>query len=125
MSAHRFNAARRSLLEARAGHMRFDPSASEQRLWRAICGKRLGVAFRRQVPLGRFIVDFYAPKARFVVEVAGGYHAVRRKADARRDEALRRLGCRVLRLDAQLVLKDLPTALALVSGELAASAACR
>jgi very-short-patch-repair endonuclease len=121
MSAHRFNAARRSLLEARAGHMRFDPSASEQRLWRAIRGKRLGVSFRRQVPPGRFIADFYAPKARLVVEVDGGYHVARRKADARRDEALRRLGCRVLRLDAQLVLKDLPTALALVSDELAVS----
>jgi very-short-patch-repair endonuclease len=125
MSAHRLNPARQSRLESRARYMRFNQSASEQLLWRAIRGGRLGVAFRRQVPLGRFIADLYAPKLRLAVEVDGGYHVARRKADARRDEALRRLGCRVLRLDAQLVLKDPPTALALVSDELAASSACR
>ena len=53
--------------------------------------------------LGRFIGDFVAVSARLVVEVDGGYHARRRAADARRDRALRRLGYRVLRLEASLV----------------------
>ncbi len=49
---------------------------------------QLGVAFRRQVPLLGFIADFYAPSARLVVEVDGGYHARRVSADARRDRGI-------------------------------------
>jgi hypothetical protein len=60
-------------------------------------GGRLGVTFRRQVPLGPFIVDFLAPSARLVVEVDGGYHELRAKADARRTRWLERRGYRVLR----------------------------
>ena len=125
MSAHRLSAARQSLLEARGRYMRFNPSASERLLWSCIRGKRLGVVFRRQVPLGRFVADFCAPARRLVVEVDGGYHAGRVKADARRDEALRRLGYRVLRLDAELVMRDLPAALARIRAALAEQVADR
>jgi Protein of unknown function (DUF559) len=80
--------------------MRVAPTPSEQRLWALLRAGQLGVWFRRQVPLGRFIADFAAVSARVVVEVDGGYHARRRAADARRDRALARLGYRVLRLEA-------------------------
>ena len=77
------------LLAARARGMRFNATFSEERLWEAIRGRRLGVQFRRQVPLcGRFIVDFLAPELRLVVEVDGEYHGRRPRADARRDEVL-------------------------------------
>ena len=66
----------------------------------------------------RFIVDFVAPQVRLVVEVDGGYHAQRAAADARRDSKLRRLGYRVLRIPAALVMKDLRGALELVRAEL-------
>jgi very-short-patch-repair endonuclease len=49
-----------------------------------------------------------------VVEVDGNYHARRRGADARRDAKLRRLGYRVLRLPAALVMNDLKAAVELV-----------
>lgn len=49
-------------------------------------------------------VDFLVPATRLVIEVDGGYHRTRRVADARRERALRRLGYRVLRLEAELVL---------------------
>ena len=52
--------------------MRRHPTPTEHILWQAIRGGRLGVTFRRQVPLGPFIVDFLAPGARLVVEVDGG-----------------------------------------------------
>jgi very-short-patch-repair endonuclease len=84
--------------------MRSAPTPSERALWALLRAKQLGVWFRRQVPLGRFIADFAAVGARLVVEVDGGYHAERRAADARRDRALGRLGYRVLRLEAALVL---------------------
>jgi very-short-patch-repair endonuclease len=63
-----------------------------------------GCVVSSPVVIRRFIVDFVAPSARLVVEVDGGYHARRVTADARRDRVLRRLGYRVLRLDADLVL---------------------
>jgi very-short-patch-repair endonuclease len=101
--------------------MRFEPTPSEHLLWRAVRGRRLGVSFRRQVPVGKFIVDFLAPKARLAVEVDGGYHARRVKADARRDEALRRLGYRVLRLEGELVMRNLPGALERIAAALRAA----
>jgi very-short-patch-repair endonuclease len=72
--------------------------------------------FRRQVPLvgSAFIADFFAPALRLVVEVDGSAHEHRRRADARRDEKLRRLGYHVLRVDAALVMRDLAGAVAFV-----------
>jgi very-short-patch-repair endonuclease len=92
--------------------MQLSPTLAELKLWHAIRGARLGVAFRRQVVLGERIVDFLAPSVRLVVEVDGEYHARKLRADARRDAQLQRLGYRVLRLESELVLQNLPLALA-------------
>ena len=100
--------------------MRFAPTASEAALWGAIRGGRLGVTFRRQVPIAGHIADFAAAEARLVVEVDGGYHGRREAADARRDEALRRAGWRVVRVAAEVVLRELPDALARIRAALAA-----
>jgi len=90
-------------------------TASELRLWSALKARQLGVQFRREVPLARrYFVDFCAPSVRLVVEVDGACHAQRPRADARRDAALRALGYRVLRVEAVLVMADLPAAVALV-----------
>jgi very-short-patch-repair endonuclease len=94
-------------LEQYAWRNRRAPTESEARLWEALRGGALGAQFRRQVPLcGRYIVDFLAPAARLVVEVDGGYHAKRQRADAWRDRGLRRLDYRVLRLPADLVMQS-------------------
>ena len=98
-------------LALHAHTMRQAPTDSEARLWRALRSSQLGVAFRRQVPLLGFISDFYAPSARLIVEVDGGYHARRVSADARRDRKLACAGYRVVRLQAELVKRDLPAAL--------------
>jgi very-short-patch-repair endonuclease len=108
-----------SVLAAHAHRMRQAPTDSEAALWRALRSSQLGLRFRRQVPVLRFIVDFLAPSVRLIVEVDGGYHALRRGADARRDEKLRRAGYRVLRVDAELVIRDLPRALARIRAGLA------
>jgi very-short-patch-repair endonuclease len=99
-------------LEQYAWRNRRSLTDSEARLWEALRGRKLGVQFRRQVPLGeRYVVDFAASAARLVVEVDGGCHARRRCADERRDRELGRLGWRVLRLPAALVMRDLPAAM--------------
>jgi len=102
-------------LELFARLHRCSPTESEARLWSALNARQLGVTFRRQVPLaGHFIADFYAPTIKLVVEVDGPIHARKRNADARRDLKLRRAGFRIVRVSAELVLSDLPAAVALI-----------
>ncbi len=92
----------------RARGLRSAPTESEGLLWSKICGKRLGVAFRRQVPVGRYIADFVAPSLRLAVEVDGGYHETkqRRRLDERRDREFRRLGYAVMRFPAREIMQD-------------------
>jgi very-short-patch-repair endonuclease len=106
--------ARKHVLASCARENRLSPSEPERRLWQCLAGGKLGVAFRRQVVLGTAIADFFAPAIRLVVEVDGAQHRLRRSADARRDRDLRRLGCHVLRIEAQVVMRDLPAAVAVV-----------
>ncbi len=106
-------------LTERAHFMRHNGTDTEQMLWRCLSGKRLGVAFRRQVPIDRFVVDFLAPSVRLVVEVDGGYHSQRVTADSRRDRVLRRLGYRVLRIEAELIRCNLVEAVGRVRAALA------
>jgi very-short-patch-repair endonuclease len=111
---------RSSALAHYAAQHRSAPTRSEEALWSLIRGGRTGVWFRRQVVIGgRFIADFVAPAARLVVEVDGGYHSRRRAADARRDRALARRGYRVLRLEADLVLRQPEEAVARIRAALA------
>src|SRR5687768_5176269 len=91
---------------------------SEARLWSALEARQLGVSFRRQAPVGPFIADFLAPSVGVIVEVDGAYHARRSRADERRDLKLSRLGYRVVRVRAELVLSDLSAAVALVRAAL-------
>ena len=110
---------RQALLETRAAQKRSALTPSESLLWSAIKAQQLGTTFRRQMVLGGgFICDFVAPARRVVVEVDGPWHARRRAGDARRDRKLARLGYRVLRLDAELVLGNLPEAVARVRAAL-------
>ena len=60
------------LLEQHAWCNKRAPTRSEARLWSALSGRQLGVAFRRQVPLAnRYIADFLAPTVKLVIEVDG------------------------------------------------------
>jgi very-short-patch-repair endonuclease len=100
----------RSIIESHARGMRHAPSRSEALLFAALSGRKLGVLFRRQVRVGRFIADLAAPEVRLIVEVDGLWHTRRRAADERRDRALERVGWRVVRLPAELVERELPVA---------------
>jgi very-short-patch-repair endonuclease len=106
---------KQQLLAAHAHRMRVGPSEPERVLWQAIRSRRLGVQFRRQAVLHGYIVDFFAPAARLVVEVDGAHHAQRRGADKRRDASLVRAGLRVLRIPAAMVLQTLGVALELIT----------
>ena len=69
--------------------------------------RRLGRAkFRRQHPVGRFIVDFCCPDQRLAIELDGGQHAARRQADETRSKFWRARGYRILRFWDDEVLKN-------------------
>jgi very-short-patch-repair endonuclease len=106
-------------LEQRAWVNRRCLTASEARLWSALRARKLGVQFRREVPLaGRYIVDFAAPAARLIVEVDGSCHVRREATDRRRDRELEALGWRVVRVEAEVVMRELGVAVALVTAAL-------
>ena len=109
----------RQRLAPRARSMRLSPTPSEEALWAVLRRGQLGVRFRRQVLLGPFIVDFFAPAASLVVEVDGGIHRTQVHRDALRDAALHARGLRVLRIDAELVLHDVAGAIARIRSALA------
>ena len=66
---------------------------------------KLGVTFRRQVVIGRFIVDFCASSIKLIIEVDGGYHEGRERADAERDRKLEALGYCVVRVSEAAVMR--------------------
>jgi very-short-patch-repair endonuclease len=83
----------------RARQMRTAPTEAERKLWWHLRYRLStpGTHFRRQVQIGRYIVDFACHAKRIVVEVDGGQHGVTSGADAKRTEALEANGYRVLR----------------------------
>ena len=86
-------------VQQRARALRGELTPAERRLWQQLrCGQLGEFGFRRQYPMGLFIVDFYCPAARVVVEVDGDVHARQVEYDAERTRWLEReRGCRVLR----------------------------
>jgi very-short-patch-repair endonuclease len=81
-------------------------------LWRELRKRPAGLQFRRQHPVGRYIVDFCCPAARLVIEVDGIAHTMgdNPQRDAARDIWLRSQGLTVLRLSAEDVVRDLGSA---------------
>jgi very-short-patch-repair endonuclease len=99
----------------RARIMRREPTPAERVLWKALRDKHLhGLKFRRQVPLGPYIVDFYCSGARLVVEVNGVVHA-ESQTDPTRDEWLRAQGLHVLRFWNDEVLRNLDGVLTVIA----------
>ena len=99
----------RSNLKASARKLRQEMTDSEQVLWGRLCRKQLlGVQFYRQKPIGNYIVDFFSPKAKLVIEVDGSQHttAIEAIRDKKRDESLTNLGLFVLRFNDLEVLKE-------------------
>ncbi|MBO9590095.1 MAG: endonuclease domain-containing protein [Devosia sp.] len=69
----------------------------ERTLWAMLRRDQLGLHFRRQHPVGPYVLDFYCAKAKLCVEVDGPSHADRLEYDQRRTVWLATEGIRVLR----------------------------
>ncbi|WNO53581.1 endonuclease domain-containing protein [Stakelama saccharophila] len=86
----------------------------EAMLWRRLRGGATGVKFRRQHPIGPYIVDFYCPRARLAIEIDGSVHdgTATSERDASRDRFLSENGYRVVRIGANDVMRDLDATIA-------------
>jgi very-short-patch-repair endonuclease len=90
---------------ARSRRYRAEMGVSERVLWGFLRYKRLGFAFRRQYPVGPYILDFYCPEARLCVEVDGIAHLAHQERDAARDEYLAMLEILTLRLPSEALFE--------------------
>jgi very-short-patch-repair endonuclease len=86
--------------------LRRTASEAERRLWARLRNHGLGVKFRRQHPIGPYIVDFFSQEARLVVEVEPGsrWHTAAPLTDLERTGYLEQRGLRLLRLSSEDVI---------------------
>jgi very-short-patch-repair endonuclease len=72
-------------MQARAQQLRREMTPAEKKLWQYLRDEQLvGAHFRKQAPVGRFILDFLCTKGKLVVEVDGDSHAYLAEYDAER-----------------------------------------
>ena len=93
---------------------RSKPTPAEDALWNALKSKQLkGLKFRRQHPIGVFIVDFYCHTAQLAIEIDGAYHleANQQEYDHNRTMMLREAGIGEIRFSNEAVLNDLESVL--------------
>ena len=99
-------------LQQAAWQLRSRMTPAEMVLWEALRERRLnGLRFRRQHPVGQFILDFYCSQLKLVVELDGGVHDAQVEQDATRTAYLGTYGCRVIRFRNEDILADLPAIL--------------
>ena len=81
----------------RARELRRNGTKPEAKLWQVLRGTPLGFSFRRQHPVGPYILDFYSPVLRLAIELDGDQHCEQRAYDERRTRFLNARGIRVFR----------------------------
>jgi len=85
-------------LLTRARELRKNSTDAEKCLWQKLRNRQLGgYKFKRQVPIGHYIVDFMCESASLIVELDGGQHAEQQAYDDKRTAFLQAKGFKVLR----------------------------
>ena len=104
-----------------ARNLRKDMSLPEVMLWQQLRGRKSGLKFRRQHPIGPYVVDFYCSQASLIIEIDGeahnrGEHPLQ---DLSRDQFLEENGYRVVRIAAVDVLRDVEAVMAFIIAQVA------
>jgi len=89
--------------------MRRAPTRGEGRLWSWLRNRQCsGFKFRRQTPIGPYIIDFYCAELQLAIELDGGHHNApwMNEYDGRRSRDLQHHGIRVLRIPNELLIRD-------------------
>ncbi len=109
----------REMLIENARRMRKTPTAAEALLWELLRAKRLtGFKFRRQHIIRTFIVDFYCPACKLVIEIDGPIHKGQLDYDLEREAYLRAIGYQILRFSNQSVINDIGDVISKISSAL-------
>lgn len=105
-----------------ANFLRQAATESERALWQRL-SRGVGVyRFRQQVPLFGYVVDFYCPRLRLVVEVDGSWHAGRQHHDQLREDVLRANHQAIVRITSNAVTENLDSVMELIRGAIEARA---
>jgi very-short-patch-repair endonuclease len=108
-------------LKVLARKLRKESTLSEVLLWRQIKARKLGVEFHRQVPLDKYIVDFYCHEVKLAIEIDGSSHEIDTvyENDLKRQEQLESLGVTFIRFGDKMVKKDMTNVIAVLADRIA------
>ena len=98
-----------SPLKERSRELRRLQTVAEKLAWYLLRDRRTqGLKFRRQVPIGDFIVDFYCDELKLVIEIDGDVHEreVIARRDEVRDEKLKKVGYKILRFHNSVIINN-------------------
>jgi len=101
----------------KAKELRRYETEAEKRLWGKLCrNQMLGLQFRRQHPINRFIVDFYCVKIKLVIEVDANIHEIpeNKVYDIGRSQVLNDFGITVIRFSNNHITDDIDNVLKLI-----------
>lgn len=104
----------KSILLQRAKHLRTQSTNTERHLWYYLRANRLGFKFKRQVPMGTYIVDFACLEKRLIIELDGSQHQENQKYDMVRTTWLEGRGFKVLRFWNNEVLQQTTSVLEVI-----------
>ena len=99
-------------IEEAARRLRRTMTPAKQRLWEALrCRQVSGLKFRRQHPVGPFVLDFYCPERKLVIELDGEIHKLQENRDQARAQQLADYGYHVIRFRNEEVFNHLDSVL--------------
>lgn len=104
----------KSTLRQRARNLRKTSTDAERHLWYHLRANRLGFKFKRQVPIGTYIVDFVCLEKRLIIELDGGQHMENQTYDMKRTDWLMAHGFKVLRFWNNDVFQQTPSILEVI-----------
>lgn len=81
----------------KAKMLRNNMTKEESLLWSRLCNSQLGVRFKPQHPIDKFIVDFYCHSSKLAIEIDGENHAYQKEYDQGRDAEIEKFGIKILR----------------------------
>lgn len=92
----------------RVRELRRNQTEAERAAWHLLRDRRLGAKFRRQYRIDKWVVDFYCFEHRLALELDGGIHSQpsQMRKDAEKEDYLRTIGVRLLRVPNEMVLED-------------------
>jgi len=109
-------------LKNKAKRLRKKLTETEKYLWNYLRNKQIDrFKFRRQQPIGKYIVDFINFEKKLVIEVDGGQHSIYKKKDVIRDKYLKKEGYKVLRFWDNEVLNNIEGVLEMIINNLSPS----